>query len=81
MLGRQSIYAARAFLVQVAGHHDVGKGLELEVSMEWPILLNGAIPLQLKGVGRVVRSDTFTFAVSLSKTDFQTQKKGPRISG
>jgi hypothetical protein len=32
-------------------------GTKVEISIDWPVLLHGACPLQLKGQGRVIRSD------------------------
>jgi hypothetical protein len=66
--------SSRGALIAVAGQSQVAKGLQLEVSMKWPILLNGAIPLQLTFVGRVVRSDPSTFAVSFSAKGIRFSK-------
>jgi hypothetical protein len=73
--GKTVNLSSRGVLIAVAGHHQVAKGLQLEVTMEWPILLAGAIPLQLRVVGTVVRSDASSFAVSFLTFDFRTKKK------
>jgi hypothetical protein len=55
----------------------VGVGSRLEVSVNWPIMLEGTSPLQVVVRGRVVRSEMFRFAVSFQVYQFRTMKRGP----
>ncbi len=50
-------------------------GALVEVSIEWPYLLNGEIPLQLAAVGKVVRCKESSFAMHLQKHEFRTMKR------
>jgi hypothetical protein len=80
-VGRTINLSSRGVLIEVPSNHQVTKGLQLEVSMDWPVLLDGLIPLQLQGIGRVMRSDPSSFAVSFSwKPEFRTRKKEPGTS-
>jgi hypothetical protein len=56
----------------VVSQHEFGVGEKLEVSIEWPSLLNGGIPLQLVAVGSVVRCGRSSFAVSFHRYQFRT---------
>jgi hypothetical protein len=44
----------------------------LEVNVEWPLLLDGAIPLQLVAHGKVVRCGGSMFAISFAQYQFRT---------
>jgi hypothetical protein len=68
--------SSRGVLI-LARRHKVARGAALEVSMDWPIPVDGTTPLQLIVVGRVVRSNSNSFAVSFSAFDFQARKKQP----
>ena len=48
-------------------------GLPIEVSMNWPALLNGVCPMKLMIYGCVVRSDERGAAVSIERYEFRTQ--------
>ncbi len=61
--------------VLVAAPHEISAGTPLELSIEWPFLLEGRVPLQLVGSGKVVRCETFGFALLLSRHQFRTAKK------
>ena len=61
--------------VLVAAAHEFGAGTGLEISIEWPFLLDGRIPLQLVASGKVVRSETTSFALLLTRHQFRTKKK------
>ena len=55
----------------------VSVGTRLEVSVEWPMMLDGTSPLQLVVRGRVVRSEMFRFAVLFQSYQFRTMKRSP----
>jgi hypothetical protein len=52
---------------------DVREGGYVEFSIEWPVLLDGRIPLQLFGVGRVVRRGAIDFAATFVTNQFRTR--------
>jgi hypothetical protein len=58
--------------ILVACRHELSVGAQLEVSMEWPSLLGGTIPLQLVTLGEVVRCEASSFAVSFHRHQFRT---------
>ena len=47
----------------------------IDLFVDWPVMLNGATPLQLVAVGYVVRSDAGVFALSFERYEFRTTKK------
>ena len=47
----------------------------MELSIEWPSLLHGRIPLRFVTVGEVVRCDAWSFAMTLAGYQFRTAKK------
>ena len=61
--------------VLVAGEHQIRPGTRIELSIEWPFLLEGRIPLHLVTSGKVVRSGTSGFAVVLAGYQFRTKRK------
>ena len=56
----------------VSAEHEIAAGLKLEVNVEWPLLLNGTVPLQLVAHGKVVRGGGSEFAVSFAQYQFRT---------
>jgi hypothetical protein len=58
--------------VLVASQNEIGAGIEVELSIEWPFLLDGRVPLQLVAAGKVVRCDTSSFALLLTRHEFRT---------
>jgi hypothetical protein len=56
----------------VSAQHDVSAGSRLEVNVEWPLLLDGAVPLQLVAHGKVVRCGGSMFAISFVQYQFRT---------
>ncbi|HTC35963.1 MAG TPA: PilZ domain-containing protein [Bryobacteraceae bacterium] len=52
----------------------VEDGSRLQVSLEWPSMLNGKTPLQLIAVCRVIRCQSEIFAVRLERYQFRTRK-------
>ncbi len=48
-------------------------GSYLELSISWPVLLNGSCPLKLVATGRVVRSGHDCTAIAMDRHVFRTQ--------
>jgi hypothetical protein len=48
------------------------EGLNLELSVAWPVLLHNVAPLQLCVVGRIVRSDGRLAAIQMVQHEFRT---------
>jgi c-di-GMP-binding flagellar brake protein YcgR len=59
----------------MASEHNLPMGIKLEVAIEWPALLDGAIELVLVAAGRVVRARELSFALELSRYEFRTTKR------
>jgi hypothetical protein len=51
-------------------------GQKLDVSIDWPVLLDGAIKLQLVMSGVVVRADTTAIALQIKRHEFRTRRVG-----
>ena len=49
-------------------------GKKVELSIDWPILLDSTCRLQLKGQGRVIRSDEHGTAIEIEHHEFCTRK-------
>jgi hypothetical protein len=58
--------------ILVASQQHVVDGALVEMSIEWPFVLNGRIPLQLMTVGRVLRRGTSRFAATFERYEFRT---------
>jgi hypothetical protein len=56
----------------VASPHTLIVGAKLELSIEWPPLLHGKIPLRLITVGRVVQCGLYGFRVWFREYEFRT---------
>jgi hypothetical protein len=54
--------------------HEISVGANVEMSIEWPPLLDGRISLQLFAVGWVVRRGPFDFAASFERYQLRTVK-------
>jgi hypothetical protein len=65
----------------VASEHKIVLGARVELSIEWPSLLNGIIPLQLFAVGHVVRRGASQFASTLERHAFRTAKRSGLPAG
>jgi hypothetical protein len=63
----------------VAGEHEVDAGRRIKLTVEWPTLLNGEIPLQLVIDGKVVRSEASGFGVELHRHQFRTCKRALQL--
>lgn len=51
-------------------------GKKVEISIDWPVLLDGACRLQLRAQGLVVRNDQHGTAIEFERYDFYTRKAG-----
>ncbi len=61
--------------VLVACQHEINTGTRLELNIDWPSLLDGHIPLQLVTLGRVLRSETSSFAAVMAHYQFRTTRR------
>ena len=50
-------------------------GSRVKLIVEWPALLDGAVPLQFIALGQVVRRDAFGFAVRMLRHEYRTRRK------
>ena len=76
--GRTVNLSAGGLLVATQGVvpcDEISAGARLEISIEWPVLLDGRIPLQLFAVGRVVRRGATDLAVTFQHHQFRTMRK------
>jgi hypothetical protein len=62
--------------IWMQAEHDLKVGDPLELLIDWPAQLNGAVPLQLVTAGCVVRVSGKNAAVSVERYEFRTAKKG-----
>ena len=51
----------------------------VEVSMDWPVLLNGVCPMKLVIIGRVIRSSNESTVVAIKTSGFHTRSARPRF--
>ena len=51
-------------------------GQKLEISIDWPVLLDGAIRLQLVMSGVVVRTTNAATALRINRHEFRTRRAG-----
>ena len=65
----------------VSAEHEMPAGLRLEVNVEWPLLLDGTVPLQLVAHGKVVRGGESEFAIAFAQYQFRTMGKVLKASG
>ena len=61
--------------ILVSSPQEIGVGAGVELSIEWPSLLYGRVPLRFVTVGEVVRCDASSFAVILDRYQFRTAKR------
>jgi hypothetical protein len=54
-------------------------GQRLDVSIDWPALLNGGVQLQLILSGVVVRTDGNIAALRIQRHEFKTRSLGPKV--
>jgi len=61
--------------ILVFSQHETEVGARMELSIEWPSLLYGRIPLRFVTEGTVVRCDPSSFAMVMARYEFRTTKK------
>jgi hypothetical protein len=61
--------------IWIEAEHELRVGDPLELLIDWPAQLNGAVPLQLVTAGCVVRVVGRNAAVSVERYEFRTAKK------
>jgi len=54
-------------------------GQTLDVYIDWPVLLDGGVQLQIVTSGVVVRTTGAVTAIRIQRHDFRTRRAGPRI--
>ena len=59
--------------------HALHPGMRMEVTLEWPSLLDSVIPLQLVTSGKIVRADGNKFGMAFSIYQFRTMKRRPLV--
>lgn len=59
--------------VWIISNHELNRGAQMEVRIQWPWLLEERIPLQLFVVGKVVRCALSGFAVLFRQYQFRTK--------
>ena len=58
----------------ISGPGGVELGARIEVTMEWPFVLGGRIPLQLVTRGQIVRQEESSFAVTFKRYQLRTRR-------
>jgi hypothetical protein len=53
----------------------LARGAMVELSIAWPVLLNGNCPMKMVVEGRVVRSDGHCTAIRMERHEFRTQAR------
>jgi len=66
--------AGMAILTEAA----IAAGSFIELSISWPVLLEGSCPMRLIVFGRVVRSNGRKTACTVDKYEFRTQARAPQ---
>ena len=51
-------------------------GRKFEISIDWPVLLDGCVQLQLVMRGQVVRTDGFATGLQIERHEFRTRRGG-----
>ena len=64
--------------ILMTSQHELGAGARVEIVIDWPRRLDARVPLHLVVIGRVVRSDRFTFAVEFAQHQFRIAKSRPK---
>jgi hypothetical protein len=50
-------------------------GTQVKIIAEWPVLLEGTIPLQFVALGEVIRRDARGFAMRILRYEYRTRRK------
>jgi hypothetical protein len=67
--------------ILVASQQQVSEGALVELRIEWPLLLDGKVPLQFHAFGRVLRRGRTQFAASFERYEFRTMKSFQPTAG
>ncbi len=54
-------------------------GQRLDMSIDWPVLLDGGVQLQIVASGVVVRTTGAVAAIRIERHDFRTRRAGPSL--
>jgi hypothetical protein len=65
--------------VLVASQHEMSVGVLVDLSIEWPLLLDGRTPLQLIAFGRVLRRGNSHFVASVERHEFRTMRSDRQV--
>lgn len=57
------------------GQHEFATGMRIELNAYWPVPLDGAIPLQLRIRGTVVRVTENQIAITIDRHEFRTVRR------
>jgi len=57
----------------------VKSGMRVEIILEWPLALEGVVPLQLVILGKVIRLDESGFAVEYRRYQFRTTRRAQLV--
>jgi hypothetical protein len=68
--------------VLVASEQEITVGALVEMSIEWPSMIDGRIPLQLIAFGRILRREAYfgtsRFAATFERHEFRTRSANPQ---
>ena len=64
--------------VLFAAEHPVESGLFIELSINWPVVLDDSCPMRLIVFGRVLRSDGRLAVCSIDKYEFRTSARASK---
>ena len=54
---------------------ELSVGMTLELTIEWPVLLEGTVPLQMRVFGTTVRVDADQAALRIDRHEFRTARR------
>lgn len=57
---------------EYVAQYEIRVGARMEMSIEWPSMLDGRIPLQFVAIGRVLRLGASVFAATFERHQFRT---------
>jgi len=77
LVGSERMIAGRVLDISCAGVFFVSSEIlpnsaKVELVIDWPVLLNGVCRMQLRGYGRIVRSNASGSAAAISRFQFYT---------
>jgi hypothetical protein len=58
----------------VVSQDKIRLGAQVEMTLEWPFLLDSRIPLQLFATGRILRRGASGFAATIERYEFRTRR-------